>query len=62
MQHKVKVTVIDKKISPDLQGHYCANPQAGVCSVYQVGDEDIPEDVLRRAVEKTGSYRLQKVE
>ena len=28
MQHKVKVTVIDKKLYPELQARYCADPQA----------------------------------
>ena len=39
MKHKVKVTVIDKKLYPELQQQYCANPQAGACSCYHVGDE-----------------------
>ena len=28
MKHKVKVTVIDKKIYPELQEKYCADPKA----------------------------------
>ena len=28
MQHKVKVTVIDKKLYPELQARYCVDPQA----------------------------------
>lgn len=39
MKHKVKVTVIDKKLYPELQQQYCANKQAGKCSCYNVGDE-----------------------
>ena len=39
MQHKVKVTVIDKKLYPELQARYCADPEAGVCPCYNVGDE-----------------------
>ena len=39
MQHKVKVTVIDKKLYPELQAGYCADPNAGACPCYQVGDE-----------------------
>lgn len=43
MQHKVKVTVIDKKLYPDLQAQYCADPEAGMCPCYNVGDEFIFE-------------------
>lgn len=43
MQHKVKVTVIDKKVYPELQEQYCADPNAGACPCYQVGDEFIFE-------------------
>lgn len=39
MQHKVKVTVLDKKLFKDLQEEYCANPESGVCGVYNIGDE-----------------------
>lgn len=43
MQHKVKVTVIDKKLYPELQAQYCADPESGMCSCYNVGDEFIFE-------------------
>jgi len=39
MQHKCKVTVIDKKLFPDLQSKYLADPKSGVCPFYQIGDE-----------------------
>ena len=39
MRHKVKVTVLDKKLYPELQQHYCADPHSGVCPCYNVGDE-----------------------
>ena len=39
MKHQVKVTVIDKKLFPELQRQYCANPCSGPCSCYNVGDE-----------------------
>lgn len=39
MQHKCKVTVIDKKCFPELQEQYIADPKAGPCPFYQVGDE-----------------------
>ena len=43
MQHKCKVTVIDKKLYPELQAQYCANPNSGACPIYNVGDEYIFE-------------------
>ncbi len=43
MKHKVKVTVIDKKLYPELLEQYCANPQVGACPCYHVGDEFIFE-------------------
>lgn len=39
MKHKVKVTVLDKKLYSELQQHYCADPDSGVCPCYNVGDE-----------------------
>ena len=39
MKHKVKVTVLDKKLYPELQQKYCADPNSGVCPCYNVGDE-----------------------
>ncbi len=39
MAYKVKVTVIDKKLYPELQKQYCAVPQSGKCPCYNVGDE-----------------------
>ena len=29
MKYKVKVTVLDKKLYPELQQQYCADPNAG---------------------------------
>ncbi len=43
MQHKVKLTVIDKKLYPELQAQYCADPNSDVCPCYNVGDEFIFE-------------------
>lgn len=43
MLHKVKLTVIDKKLYPELQAKYCADPNSGPCACYQVGDEFIFE-------------------
>ena len=39
MKHKVKVTVLDKKLYSELQQQYCADPSSGVCPCYNVGDE-----------------------
>lgn len=36
MKHKVKVTVLDKKLYPELQRQYA---NAGPCPCYHVGDE-----------------------
>lgn len=43
MQHKVKVTVIDKKLFPELQAEYCSDPNSGMCPCYNIGDEFIFE-------------------
>lgn len=43
MQHKVKLTVIGKKLYPELQAEYCAEPDVGACPCYEVGDEFIFE-------------------
>ena len=39
MQHKCKVTVIDKKVFTDFQEKYLADPHSGACPFYKVGDE-----------------------
>ena len=43
MQHKVKLTVLDKKVYPDLQAQYCADPNSGACPCSSIGDEFIFE-------------------
>ena len=43
MQYKCKVTVIDKKIFPDLQEKYLEDPASGACPFYEVGAEYIFE-------------------
>ena len=43
MKHKIKLTVIDKKLYPELQQQYCADPNSGMCPCYNVGDEFIFE-------------------
>lgn len=39
MKHKVKITVIDKKLYSELQKQYCTDPDSGACPCYNVGDE-----------------------
>ena len=41
MKHRAKAMVIDKKLYPELQDQYCANPVSGACLCYNVGDEFI---------------------
>lgn len=41
MEYRVKVTVLDKKLFPELQAQYCAVPCSGKCPCYNVGDEFI---------------------
>ncbi|MGN1015083.1 MAG: TIGR04076 family protein [Butyricicoccus sp.] len=43
MQHKCKITVIDKKCYADLQEQYLADPKSGECPFYHVGDEFVFE-------------------
>lgn len=39
MEYRCKVTVLDKKLYPELQQQYCAVPNSGKCACYNVGDE-----------------------
>ncbi len=41
MKHKVRVAVLDKKLYPELRREYCADPAAGACPCYNIGDEFI---------------------
>ena len=41
MEYRCKVTVLDKKLFPELQAQYCAIPDSGKCPCYNVGDEFI---------------------
>ena len=41
MKYKVKLTVIDKKLYPEVQQEHCFNPQSGTCPCYNIGDEFI---------------------
>ncbi len=43
MQHKCKVTVIDKKCFTEYQEQYLADPKSGACPFYNVGDTFIFE-------------------
>ena len=39
LKHKVKLTVIDKKLYPKLQKRFCTDPESGYCPCYNIGDE-----------------------
>lgn len=39
MLHKCKMTILDKKLYPELQEAYCADPQSGPCPCYHAGDQ-----------------------
>ncbi len=41
IEYRCKVTVLDKKLFPELQVQYCAVPNNGNCLCYNVGDEFI---------------------
>ena len=41
MEYRVKVTVLDTKLYPELQEKYCMDPKSGACPVYHAGDEFI---------------------
>ena len=41
MKHRVKVTVLDKKLYPELRQQYLADPKSGACPCYNIGDEFI---------------------
>lgn len=43
MQHKCKVTVIDKKCFDEYQSEYLAAPKSAACPFYNIGDEFIFE-------------------
>lgn len=39
MEHACKVTVLEKRLFPELQAEYLADPQSGACSCFEVGQE-----------------------
>lgn len=43
MQYKCKITVIDKKVFPDLQEKFLKDPKSSACPFYEVGTEYIFE-------------------
>ncbi len=53
MKHMVRVTVLDKKLYPELVQEYCQNKNVGACTVFNVGDvfefrSDVPEKHFSR--------------
>lgn len=43
MEHKCKITVLRKECYSDLQERYLADPQAGPCPLFEVGQEFLLE-------------------
>ena len=43
MEHKCKITVLRKECYKDLQEEYLADPNSGVCPMFEVGQEFILE-------------------
>lgn len=43
MNHKCKITVLDKKCFPKLQEKYLADPKSGPCPRFEIGQEFILE-------------------
>ena len=39
MKHKCKVTATDKKLFPEFQKDYLADPESGPCPCFEVGQE-----------------------
>lgn len=39
MKHQCKITVLETKVFPELQGQYLADPRSGACPCYHTGDE-----------------------
>ena len=39
MKHQCKVTVLDKKLFPELQREFCADPESGACPCFEAGQE-----------------------
>ena len=54
---QVKVTILDKKLYPELQQQYCADPKSGACPCYHVGDEYIFE----RTEENDSFWRMGSI-
>lgn len=46
MKHKVKLTILNKKLYPELQQEYCADPNSGACPCYNVGDEFVFTEMI----------------
>lgn len=39
MKHKCRITVLRKECYEDLQDQYLANPKAGACQMFKIGQE-----------------------
>ena len=38
MLHECKITVLEKRVFPELQEKYLADPKAGLCPCFKAGD------------------------
>ncbi len=54
MKHECKITVLDKKVFPEYQQTYLADPKSGPCPFFQVGQTFI----LKRNHEQDDFYHL----
>lgn len=56
--NKVKVTVLDKKLYPELQEQYCTDPHEGACDMFEVGQEFI-FDVYKYESMNNGNFCME---
>lgn len=60
MLHKVKVTVIDKKLYPELQEAYCMDPKSGACPATMWATRSSSNALLARMILAHGPFRPGK--
>ena len=52
MEHACKVTVLEKRLFPELQAEYLADPRSGACSCFEVGQEFLFERNEKAAMDR----------
>ena len=55
---KCKVTVIDKKLYPDLQEEYLKDPNTGACTMFEIGQEFIFDGVAYESM-NNGNFCME---